>query len=632
MGERNTNPQFLHRKFRDLNTSPEVEAIVAREVATVEEPTAKQTRTKDLIPQKPETRIQTYLNYLKECISIEDPRKRAEKLARIKQVLREKYVIKPKDVPESYWTSIRRRHREEGHGEIEIPEEQKTELASDIATEQINSLDGWIDYLASPDAEYPDWFKYYAIRSVLRLNKFDKEKKQFTERTKGTVSPFPDLNRDALALVCDALVKRQAGTELDLGYDITAEDKQQFQQYLQQENFAKMYAWAMEHFNPIPEELLKKTTGEWRAYPKGSDPTQLTRGISAYSTGWCIRGEATAARYLTHSDLEVYFSEDQDGNPNIPRIVVVRRDNQTQEVRGVAHQENLDPYISGVVEQKLTELPDGKVFEKKNQDMKQLTAIENKIQKGQELNRADLVFLYEIDSAIQGFGYQKDPRIAELRSQRDPKADAPLVFDCEANQIAWGQNEITENTKAYIGPLFPNIFQILKHLEYLYTAFPEGRIVRNTIDIGGQTKEELQAEMKRQNIQIYGYAQSMLDSKDFTTAKKSEPADLVRLKVRDFNLPNPTMENIYRKAEELGLELCPAEVGPQYRLQYTDQPSDEYLYIAMKQIADSDGSPGVFGLGRVTDGLWLSRSWAWPADGWYPAYEFVFRSRPSTKA
>ena len=65
------------------------------------------------------------------------------------------------------------------------------------------------------------------------MNKFDKEKKQFTERTKGTVSPFPDLNRDALALVCDALVKRQAGTELDLGYDITAEDKQQFQQYLE---------------------------------------------------------------------------------------------------------------------------------------------------------------------------------------------------------------------------------------------------------------------------------------------------------------------------------------------------------------------------------------------------------------
>ena len=106
--------------------------------------------------------------------------------------------------------------------------------------------------------------------------------------------------------------------------------------------------------------------------------------------------------------------------------------------------------------------PIRKVFEKKNQDMKQLTAIENKIQKGQELNRADLVFLYEIDSAIQGFGYQKDPRIAELRSQRDPKADAPLVFDCEANQIAWGQNEITENTKAYIGPLFPNIFQIFR--------------------------------------------------------------------------------------------------------------------------------------------------------------------------
>jgi hypothetical protein len=275
-----------------------------------------------------------------------------------------------------------------------------------------------------------------------------------------------------------------------LYYDIADEDKQQFKQYLNQENFAKMYAWSMEHFNPIPEELLKKTTGEWRSYPKGSDPSRLTKDISAYSTGWCIRGEATAARYLTLSDLEVYFSEDQDGNYIIPRIVVVRRDNQTQEVRGVAHQENLDPYISGVVEQKLKELPDGKVFEKKNQDMKQLTVIENKIKKGQELTRADLVFLYEIDATIQGFGYQKDPRIQELRQQRDPKADAPLVFDCEPSQIAWGQSEIREDTKIYVGPLFPNIFQQLKHLEHLYIAFPEGRIVRNIIEIGGQTKED----------------------------------------------------------------------------------------------------------------------------------------------
>ena len=119
----------------------------------------------------------------------------------------------------------------------------------------------------------------------------------------------------------------------------------------------------------------------------------------------------------------------------------------------------------------------------------------------------------------------------------------------------------------------------------------------------------------------------MLNSKDFTTAEKPEPADLVRLKVRDFNLQNPTTENIYRKAEELGLELCPAEVGPQYRLQYTDQPSDEYLCIAMKQITDSNGSPRVFLLDRYGDELCLRNFWAGPTCKWNPDNEIVFRIR-----
>ena len=117
MSEHSPNPSFLHHKFRDLNTSPEVEAVVKRETGDIDDPAAKQTRTKELIPQKPEARIQAYLDYLQECLSTEDPRKREEKLSRFKQVLHEKYVTKSKDIPESYWTSIRRRHHEEGHGE-----------------------------------------------------------------------------------------------------------------------------------------------------------------------------------------------------------------------------------------------------------------------------------------------------------------------------------------------------------------------------------------------------------------------------------------------------------------------------------------------------------------------------------
>ncbi len=614
MSER--NPLFLKKIYQNLGASEEVARIAER----------TKVQTGERVPERPEDRIQNYLDYLRESLDPSDSHRREEKLGRFKQTLYDKNVIKPDEIPEAYFNTQRRLAREQGHGDVKINQETRRQLTEVIITDQKSSLDNWVDYLASPDATYPDWLKYWAVRSILGMGEYDKEKKQFGKRRKDTVKPFPDLDREALAYVLDAMEKKYSGKGVDLE-SMEEDDRKQFEQLLQGESFAKLYAWAIEKVTPASPEQLADTTGKWIKFPQGSDHTALFQSLQGHGTGWCTAGESTARTQLDAGDFYVFYSLDPKGKPTVPRAAIRMQEGSIAEVRGVGPDQNLDPHIGKVVQDKLAEFPDGKLYEKKNQDMKQLTMIENKIQKKEELNRTDLVFLYEIDSAIQGFGYQKDPRIQEIRETRDPKADAPLVFDCEANQIAWGQNEITENTKVYVGPLFPNIFQQLKHLEHLYTTFPEGRIVRNMIDIGGQTKKELQAEMKRQKIQIYSYAQPMLNSKDFTTAEKPEPADLVRLKVRDFNLQNPTTENIYRKAEELGLELCPAEVGPQYRLQYTDQPSDEYLCIAMKQITDSNGSPRVFLLDRYGDELCLRNFWAGPTCKWNPDNEIVFRIR-----
>ncbi len=283
--------------------------------------------------------------------------------------------------------------------------------------------------------------------------------------------------------------------------------------------------------------------------------------------------------------------------------------------------------MADIANAKMKELPGADKYRKASADMKQLTEIDKKIKTNQQLSKDELVFLYEINEKIEGFGYQKDPRIEEIRKTRNPKNDAPIVFECQPNQIAYKQKDIDKNTKAYIGPLFKNIFQL--NLEHIYTSFPENRIRKIETTIGGKDKKQFLKESKEKKINITDWAKEMMDNKNFATSKKQEKITLIRLTVKDLGFPNSaTTQEIYNKAEELGLELCPAETGPNLRLNYLDQPLGEWLSVAMKQVTVSDGRPRVFELIRVGVGLWLYGRWASPGFRWSSYDGFVFRLRP----
>jgi hypothetical protein len=49
------------------------------------------------------------------------------------------------------------------------------------------------------------------------------------------------------------------------------------------------------------------------------------------------------------------------------------------------------------------------------------------------------------------------------------------------------------------------------------------------------------------------------------------------------------LRDLYRRALQLGLELCPAEGAPQLRLEYLNQPVGEFLHVAMRPIATYGG-------------------------------------------
>ena len=629
---------FLKKKY-DLHAAPEVEAQAER----------TEFLKGEKVPQDPEARISNYLKRFSDILerpSEQDlgPEEKGvptkeRGVEALKRLLFRKFITKPEDIPEAYWKSqesiLRERGQQADYDRFSDEEKNKwkREIAEGLLDDQKASLEQWIDYFARSDSDYlPPAMKYWVFRSVTGLQEYDKEKKVFPKRSKGTVKRFPDINHEALAYVVDAVLNQLGGQQHEFeGYDIQPEEREAFERALKAENFAKLYAWASELMNPIPEHLLPVIEGEWTTYRQGTDPKELTVAIRGKGTGWCTAGENTARTQLQGGDFHLYRTLDDEGQPTIPRIAIRMEGQKIGEVRGIAKQQNLDPYMPDVLGEKLEEFPDKEAYLKKDRDMRVLTKIERKMSADEPLGKDDLRFLYEIDSKIEGFGYSKDPRIEELRSRRNPMEDAPVVLDCEPDQIAWTPEDITPDTKAYIGPLFPaatgrpSVFG-LTNLEHVYTSFPEGRVERIKLEIGGRTQEEYEAELRQGGHRIFDYTQDIL--KKIPTSKEKRETELVRLKVEDLfgDEGAHTYKDIQDKARELGLDLAPAESGPALRLKLKDQPMGDWFAVGMEAITDRDGYPDVFGVSRDGGGSWLGSGGGRPDDQWNPDNSFVFSS------
>ncbi len=75
--------------------------------------------------------------------------------------------------------------------------------------------------------------------------------------------------------------------------------------------------------------------------------------------------------------------------------------------------------------------------------------------------------------------------------------------------------------------------------------------------------------------------------------------NLIGITPSDIGFTNlrPTLMEFYTKAFDMGLDLCPATIGPELRLEYEEST---YLNIAMKPIVMDDGCSFLFILGGQT--------------------------------
>ena len=645
----------LHMKNPELQTSPEVNRAVERE----------ERKTEERVPNDPAERIDAYMDRLENIFLNSDEKTRERNLEMFRDKIYDALIIKKENFPESYFELQQRIARERGQAVEEIPENVREQMMDVAIEDQKHSLDAWIDYLTSDDAVYPAWFKYYAWNQITKLSQFDKERGEYKTRTETTVAPFPDIYRESLARIADLYaqypeVLKEIGPQLqklraeknNLRKSLknaTEEDGVEIENEISAINqkieevsapmrdfdkkFPTLYAELTSESLAASMEGREEIRGEWVKYEQGdsSAAEKLFESLEGKGTGWCTAGKSTAETQIESGDFYVYYTNDTSGEATQPRLAIrMDGDNKIGEVRGVLPHQGIEPLMQEVLDGKLSEFgSEADSYRKKSEDMRILTSLERKKEKEEPFTKDDLAFIYEINSTIEGFGYQKDPRIAELRKDRNVEEDMLAIFECTKDQIAHVPSEITENTKAYVGQLEPGIFQKLPDtLEHVYTSFPEKKIRRESVEIGGKSKEQLISEMEAQGINISNYAKSMMDNPDFIVGSSREEAKLVRLTVADLGFKtSATIDQVFERAQALGLELCPPDTGPNYRLQYKDQPLNDWVRIGMKQISDSDGGPNVFDLERYDDGLWLGYDWAGPDDAWYPDYEFVFRFR-----
>lgn len=400
----------------------------------------------------PEDRVERFVAYINKLS--DRARRSPQAVHLIKSIFYNQFVIKPEQVPDSYFDLQIRIARERGHGDITLSDQERNDLINVLIEDQKASLDTWIDYFVSSDTDmYPSWVKFWALTSVGKLGKYNPEQGKFSRRRNNTTAPFVELDREAFGYTVDALLKSLRGESLS---DLNDPD---LAVLAQQRGFGKIYAHNLFKAGFGKAKEFKSNEGQWVNYKKGADHTPLVTSLSGKGTGWCTAADSTAKEQLARGDFHVYYSNDEDGFPTVPRIAVRMQEQRIAEVRGVGDSQHLDPMIAStnIVARKMKEFgPEGERFNQADADMKKLTAIDKKIQDGITLSVEELRFLYEVDRPIQGFGYAKDPRIGKIlgaKKNDEKKADIILILglDLSVKEMALHQRDGIRSAKVYYG-------------------------------------------------------------------------------------------------------------------------------------------------------------------------------------
>ena len=156
--------------------------------------------------------------------------------------------------------------------------------------------------------------------------------------------------------------------------------------------------------------------------------------------------------------------------------------------------------------------------------------------------------------------------------------------------------------------------------------------------VGGVSKTELLAQLHAAQVRLNPMALALFADDRFTTMASASTLEIAFATVEQLGLgTGAPFGRVVERAAAAGLSLCPLELGPHLRLQFTDQvegsmgqPASQHcapagaVTIASAPLCDDDETPKGFYLRRIGGALWLRGYRSWSGHVWSPADVFVF--------
>ena len=158
------------------------------------------------------------------------------------------------------------------------------------------------------------------------------------------------------------------------------------------------------------------------------------------------------------------------------------------------------------------------------------------------------------------------------------------------------------------------------------------------IRIGGTTPTELRALLEEAQVMLNPMAEQLFADPRFTVRQESSLVEVVTGPAAGLGFQDgATFEQLVAQASRYGLTLCPLELAPHFRLQFTEQaeastsePPARHqappgsVTVASAPPTDEQDIPWGFYLRRIEGRLWLRGYRSWSGHVWAPRDEFAF--------